>query len=496
MPARRAASALPPDGVHPPARTGVAQHEVEQTTSVAEDDQRERHPAVGVSTITTAPPGARRARPSAATTQCACSARAARAAARSRRVTRADARCAPASDDDQPPAEPRRQPRVADSNAMTRSKGRLIVPPLAEQEQHQAVPADQPGQRDHERRHRTACVRITPVQQPDHRAGDQRAEHDREHRVPALLRTYSIVMTTAQRPLTEPPTGRSRRAAAPARCRATMVPVAAICSARLVRFSADRKCSLSEENTIAMRTSPTATGERPEVAAAQAVAGRVERAAARAGGERDTFMARRSRCDSVRVGAGDRGHDLLLGGRRRLERAGVAPEAQHHDPVADLADVDEVVRDDSTTASPRSRSRLIRPSTCAVCSTPSAAVGSSRMTIFGSPSRARAIATDWRWPPDSDGHRRPDVLDPHVERAEQVAGGALHPDLAEHAVAAHLGAEEAGWRPRRGSRRARGPGSTVVMPSDCASCGRVIRTCSAVERDRSAVGGDRTRRSP
>ena len=42
-----------------------------------------------------------------------------------------------------------------------------------------------------------------------------------------------------------------------------IVPVAVICSAMLVRFSAVRKKSLSEENTITMMTSPTATGAEP-----------------------------------------------------------------------------------------------------------------------------------------------------------------------------------------------------------------------------------------
>uniref|UniRef100_J1RUT9 Dehydrogenase n=1 Tax=Streptomyces auratus AGR0001 TaxID=1160718 RepID=J1RUT9_9ACTN len=48
------------------------------------------------------------------------------------------------------------------------------------------------------------------------------------------------------------------------------------------------------------------------------------------------------------------------------------------------------------TPRPRSRSRSTRSRTCAVCSTPRAAVGSSRMTTFGSPISARAIATTCR----------------------------------------------------------------------------------------------------
>ena len=53
-----------------------------------------------------------------------------------------------------------------------------------------------------------------------------------------------------------------------------------------------------------------------------------------------------------------------------------------------------------TTASPCSASRRTRSSTCRVWATPSAAVGSSRMTMREFHITARPIATDWRWPPD------------------------------------------------------------------------------------------------
>ena len=55
----------------------------------------------------------------------------------------------------------------------------------------------------------------------------------------------------------------------------------------------------------------------------------------------------------------------------------------------------------STTASPCSPSRLTRSSTCRVCATPSAAVGSSRKTTRLFHITARATATDWRCPPES-----------------------------------------------------------------------------------------------
>ena len=54
----------------------------------------------------------------------------------------------------------------------------------------------------------------------------------------------------------------------------------------------------------------------------------------------------------------------------------------------------------TTTPSSRSRRRRISCSTWAVWATPSAAVGSSSSTTFGSPSSERATATCWRWPPE------------------------------------------------------------------------------------------------
>ena len=54
-----------------------------------------------------------------------------------------------------------------------------------------------------------------------------------------------------------------------------------------------------------------------------------------------------------------------------------------------------------TTASPCSPRRRTSASTCSVCATPRAAVGSSRMTSLEFHWTAFATATDWRWPPES-----------------------------------------------------------------------------------------------
>ncbi len=55
-----------------------------------------------------------------------------------------------------------------------------------------------------------------------------------------------------------------------------------------------------------------------------------------------------------------------------------------------------------STPTPESASRRTSCSTCSVWATPSAAVGSSRMTTFASCSTERAIATVWRCPPESE----------------------------------------------------------------------------------------------
>ena len=93
--------------------------------------------------------------------------------------------------------------------------------------------------------------------------------------------------------------------------------------------------------------------------------------------------------------ARDGGDYLLLRHFGGAEVTGRAAEAKYDDAVADLEDVGKVVADDDD-AEVRSRRRLISASTCLVWGTPSAAVGSSSITTFGSPSSERATATYWR----------------------------------------------------------------------------------------------------
>ena len=83
-----------------------------------------------------------------------------------------------------------------------------------------------------------------------------------------------------------------------------------------------------------------------------------------------------------------------------LVDADVAAEAQHGDPVA-TSKTSCRLCEIRTTARPCSARRLTSSSTCSVCATPSAAVGSSRITSREFHITARATATDWRWPPES-----------------------------------------------------------------------------------------------
>ena len=122
---------------------------------------------------------------------------------------------------------------------------------------------------------------------------------------------------------------------------------------------------------------------------------RVGRAHARAPGSRPP---RPRPCRDAR---GDRLDDLLLRRLVALVDADVAAEAQDGDAVGDLEDVVEVVRDEDD-REPLLGRRLTSSSTCCVCATPSAAVGSSRITSFEFHITARATATDWRWPPESE----------------------------------------------------------------------------------------------
>ena len=96
------------------------------------------------------------------------------------------------------------------------------------------------------------------------------------------------------------------------------------------------------------------------------------------------------------------------------ELADLAATTQHDRAVGHLDDVVHRVRDHDRRALPSSRRRTMRSSTWRDSRTPSAAVGSSRITTREANAAARATATAWRWPPDirptgavEVGQRRP-----------------------------------------------------------------------------------------
>ena len=93
-------------------------------------------------------------------------------------------------------------------------------------------------------------------------------------------------------------------------------------------------------------------------------------------------------------------HDLVLRRLLALVDADVAAEPKHGDAVRGLEDVVEVVRDEDD-REPLLGEALDERSTCSVCETPSAAVGSSRITSLEFHITARATATDCRCPPES-----------------------------------------------------------------------------------------------
>ncbi len=97
----------------------------------------------------------------------------------------------------------------------------------------------------------------------------------------------------------------------------------------------------------------------------------------------------------------------------------------------------------SSTPRPLSARRRTRSSTCLVCATPRAAVGSSSMTTLEFQSTDFAMATVCRWPPDrlatswrTRGHR------PDRQRGQGVPGLDLHLRLVEHEARFGLAAEE------------------------------------------------------
>ena len=101
-----------------------------------------------------------------------------------------------------------------------------------------------------------------------------------------------------------------------------------------------------------------------------------------------------------RRAGGDRLDDRLLRRRAPVEQADVPAEPNTVIRSA-VSNTSWRLCEMRITARPCSPSRRTSASTCSVCATPRAAVGSSRMTSFEFHWTAFATATDCRWPPES-----------------------------------------------------------------------------------------------
>ena len=217
--------------------------------------------------------------------------------------------------------------------------------------------------------------------------------------------------------------------------------MAVICSIRLVRLTA-------REEAVVLRTGRsiqiTAIAEdhphrgevalRRRAAGASAARARSDRAR-RSGGRRarGVLIARRLRRGAVAdVGAGDRGDDLLLRSTRGRRSSPATRPSRSTTIRSATSKTSARLWLITTTPSPRSRSRWISSRTCAVWATPSAAVGSSSSTTFGSPSSERATATGWRWPPESVRDLGADARGSSPPSCSSSScASVLHPDLVE-----------------------------------------------------------------
>ena len=126
------------------------------------------------------------------------------------------------------------------------------------------------------------------------------------------------------------------------------------------------------------------------------------------------------------------------------------------------------------TASPWSASRRTSLSTCPVCATPSAAVGSSRMTSLEFHITALATAIDWRWPPESEATAWRDRAERgHLQARQRLGRGALHVVLVEQRRSAAARGRGTCSGRRRDCRTARGPGRRprCRAPRHRAGCG-------------------------
>ena len=177
-------------------------------------------------------------------------------------------------------------------------------------------------------------------------------------------------------------------------------------------------------------------------------------------------------------------------------------QPQHLDAVGDLEDVGHVVADQDD-GEPVRRARADQSSTLRVCTTPSAAVGSSMKTTLLAHVTAREIATPWRWPPDMFATGAVDVLDARRRGRWNASGAALaHRRACRGSRAGRAGRRACSSRPRnmfaRGvelgrEREVLVDGLDPERRAPAAACASVDRP--ALEEDLAAVGPGARRRA-
>ncbi len=212
--------------------------------------------------------------------------------------------------------------------------------------------------------------------------------------------------------------------------------------------------------------SRTGTGDGTGIPAADSPdPARCRAARSSTGGPRGRSRARPSAARACTGARAARGSPRSGRAPRSCPRYSTAVSSQSCSTTARLCEI-------STYASPRSRRSLAMSSRIRACTvTSSALVGSSRTSTRGSTESARAIATRWRWPPESWCGYRPRHLGVEADLGEQ-RGDARRRPLARGTILC--------------ARR----GSAIVEPirargsSDVVGSWNTICTCAPVGAER------------
>ena len=394
--------------------------------------------------------------------------------------------------DDHAGSTPSRRGRKSFARPMTKSFWRITVPLRADQQQHDAVPREQAGQRDDERR--DADLRDDqPVERPDRRGRRRATIDDRE---PG--RQHVAVAGSAGSRSSTPPTPQTKpteRSISPSssderRCPCRSSRSGAIWTIRLTKLPAVRKLVVlgleddrdddqadddrQRAELAAADVGPPALRVRADgvwragVAAASAAAAEVRSAALM----RPPPRAGRAPSESLPAVIASTTSCWFVS--RALELGDVLAEAQHRDRSRRPRRCRAGCARSARPPRPCSPRRATRSSTCRVCATPSAAVGSSRITTLAS-----STSRPWRPRPTGAGRPRAPATVWRTERivvTERPLSVSRRPLLHRRLVEAPQRRELLAARGtcsgrRRGCRPARGPGRRPRCPRPAASFG-------------------------